>query len=299
MPTADCYTDPVSRLVINADDFGLTPGINRAIAETHQQGIVTSATLMANGPALEDAVRVARLLPTLGVGCHVVLVDGAPVLDPRSLPSLIADGTREFRASWASFASAAARARLRPGEIEAEAIAQIRKLQVAGINVSHVDTHKHTHMFPQVLAPLLRAARACGVSRIRNPFDPAGVAFLVRWPALWKRWFTTRMLARYAADFRHMVEAEGMFTPEGCLGLVATGALDDGLLNWILGHVPQGIWELVCHPGYVDEPLRSVRTRLRESRAMELRLLTSAAMRESLARAQIELVPYQAVGSPA
>jgi chitin disaccharide deacetylase len=283
----------VRRLVINADDFGLTPGVNRAIAEAHQRGVVTSATLMANGPKFEEAIQVARRFPSLSVGCHVVLVDGTPVLDPKSIASLIADGKNEFRSSWASFARAATGGTLRADEIEAEATAQIRKLQLAGMAVSHIDTHKHTHLFPQVLGPLLRAAKTCGVSRIRNPFEPARAALLARWPALWKRWLTTRMLARYAAAFLRTVKAEGMVTPDGCLGIVATGALDEPLLSWALKHVPEGTWELVCHPGYVDEQLASVRTRLRESRATELRLLTSAAVRESLAREKIELLPYR------
>lgn len=283
------------RLVINADDFGLTLGVNLAIAEAHEHGVVTSATLMANSAQFDEAVRLAASSPNLSVGCHVVLVDGVPVLAPERVATLIGEDGKGFRHSWTGFARAAAGNRLGADEIEAEATAQIRKLQAAGVAVSHVDTHKHVHMLPQVLQPLLRAAKACGVCRIRNPFEPVRAAQLGRWPHLWKRWISTGMLYRYAASFLRTIKSEGMFAPDGCLGIVATGVMDGPMLAWTLQHVPQGTWELVCHPGYVDGQLREVRTRLRESRAVELRLLTSTATRELLAGEKIELLSYGAV----
>ncbi len=156
------------RLIINADDFGLTAGVNRAIVEAHEGGIVTSATLMANGQAFDEAVSLAQSRPRLGVGCHIVLVDGAPLvretatdslLDPRSRTA----GAPRFREGISKFAALALTGRLAPDEIEAEAVAQIGKLQSSGIAVTHLDSHKHTHVFPQVFRPLLRAAQACGL----------------------------------------------------------------------------------------------------------------------------------------
>jgi len=152
------------RLIINADDFGLTSGVNRAIKAAHDAGIVSSATLMASGRQLDHAVQVARDSPKLSVGCHVVLVDGTPISDPRDIPSLMdrTDATR-FRQSLSSFASSALAGRIDPAHVEAEATAQIRRLQAAGIKVSHLDTHKHSHVFPAVFMPLLGAARKCGI----------------------------------------------------------------------------------------------------------------------------------------
>src|SRR5271154_5842107 len=94
------------RLIINADDFGLTPGINRAVAELHQAHVLTSATLMATGPAFDDAVAIARANPTLGVGCHIVLTDGVPVLPPKDIPTLIGPDRKTFRPSLISFLKA-------------------------------------------------------------------------------------------------------------------------------------------------------------------------------------------------
>jgi hopanoid biosynthesis associated protein HpnK len=286
----------VRRLIINADDFGLTNGVNRAIWEAHEHGAVTSATLMANGPAFDDAVRLARSIPGLSVGCHVVLVDGVPVLDASKIPSLLGGSSCHptcFRQSWTSFARAAMSRNLAASEIEAEAIAQIGKLQSAGIVVSHLDTHKHAHVFPHVLGPLLRAARACGVHIVRNPFEPTPLALPARHPRLWKRWLATKMLQGFRSAFRQTVQDAGMTVPNGAIGVTATGALDSQLFAWMIERLPEGTWELVCHPGYNDTQLQTVRTRLRESRAQELQLLTSPATLELLARSSIDLISYR------
>ncbi len=296
------------RLIINADDLGLTPGVNRAILEAHQQGVVTSTTLMANSAAFDDAVRQVQKAPALSVGCHVMLVDGEPLSDPR--PRTLARNGR-FRDGIARFALAAMRGRLDPEEIAAEATAQIRKLQAAGVTVSHLDTHKHTHLFPAVLAPLLQAAKACGVRAVRNPFAPLAplaLAHLVKRPRLWTRYSEVRLLRRYSADFRRLVADAGMATTDGTLGIVVTGRLDPALFDAILdvlpkgrGSIPEGTsgettWEFVCHPGYADADLDSVRTRLRQSRQQELELLTSTAARKAIEARGIELISYWELG---
>jgi hopanoid biosynthesis associated protein HpnK len=288
----------VRRLIVNADDFGFTAGVNRAIVEAHTRGIVTSSTLMANGRAFEDAVRLATTVPRLSVGCHVVLIDGEPVLDAAHLPTLaVADsGGARFRDGLKSFAFRAMAGRLDPGEIEAEARAQIRKLQAAGIDVSHVDTHKHTHLFPAVLRPLLRAARACGVHAVRNPFGPRTPlksSELLKRPNLWTRYAEVRILRILASKFRDTAQREGMATPDGTLGIVVTGELDERLFRAMAEIIPEGTWEFVCHPGYNDADLESASTRLRESRETELRVLTMPEARKLLLNRGIELISYR------
>jgi predicted glycoside hydrolase/deacetylase ChbG (UPF0249 family) len=309
----------VRRSIVNADDFGLTPGVNRAIVEAHTHGTVTSATLMANASAFAAAAKATAGLPRLSVGCHVMLVDGTPLLHPAQISSLVVparpavksaklaplsqeNGPRfeaHFRDGFGALAACAARGRLKPDEIEAEVTAQIRKLQGQGIEVSHLDTHKHTHILSSVLKPLLRAALACGVRRIRNPFPPLrplALAHLLRRPTLWKRYSGLKFLRLGAEQFRRTVEAAGMVTTDGTFGMVVTGALDERLFQAILGSIPPGMWEFVCHPGYNDEDLAAVRTRLRESRAQELKLLTSAEAREILERNGVELISYRELG---
>ena len=140
------------RLIVNADDFGLTTGVNRGIVESHQSGIVTSTTLMACSKRFKEGASMAKDVPRLSVGCHVVLVDGEPTAAPAQIPSLISGGAPvQFRVSLMNFAAMAASGRLDEEQIEAEITAQIQKLQSAGVAVSHLDSHKHTHMFPVVL----------------------------------------------------------------------------------------------------------------------------------------------------
>ena len=286
------------RLIINADDFGLTTGVNRAILEAHQHGVVTSATLMAGGRAFQEATELARTAHQLSVGCHVVLVDGQPLLPHEQVPSLLAAGDHpaQFRGGVGELASAALRGRIEEAQVEAEAAAQFRKLQAAGLALSHFDTHKHAHMFPAILRPLLRAARACGVRALRNPFAPVrplAFAHLLRRPWLWKRYSEVTALRRLLDNFRRAVHEEQMITTDGTFGIVSTGALDEPLFQAIVGSIPEGTWEFVCHPGYNDSELSSVRTRLRESRVQELRVLTSQGARQALERHGVELISYR------
>ena len=260
-------------LIVNADDFGLTPGVNRSVMELHEAGALTSATLMATAGEFQAAAARASEHPGLGTGCHVVLVDGRPALPPDQIRGL-ATPTAAFRPTLGAFVRDLMRDRIPEPEIEAEAIAQIRLLQLAGIHVTHIDTHKHTHMFVRVLRPLLRAARSCGVRAIRNPFEPEwAVAAAPNAP--WGRRQQIRLLrARHRAFLRLVTEA-GLATTDGAIGVLATGILDTRTLRRLLSLVPQGTWELVCHPGYIDAALNGVRTRLRESRALEHEALLS------------------------
>jgi len=298
-----CYTEAVRRLIINADDFGLTSGVNRAIAEAHERGIVTSATLMANSRAFDEAAGLARSLATsdklLSVGCHVVLLDGKPLLQTNQVASLLqpntANGGFRLRDNLNDFAIASFRRKLAASEIEVEAAAQMERIQAAGVQPSHFDTHKHAHMFPAVLRPLLRAARACKVPAVRNPFGqvwPLPWSSVLRTRRLWKRFAQLNALRNFATNFRREVESHGLRTTDGSLGVLVTGVLDLKLFTAIADNMPEGTWEFVCHPGYNDADLDQVQTRLHHSREQELQLLTSPEAREILRQRNIELISY-------
>ena len=284
------------RLIVNADDFGFTSGVNQAIVEAHTRGIVTSSTLMANGPVFSEAAQLAKTLPRLSVGCHVVLIDGEPVLSAERLRTLTTrNSATRFRDGLKAFAARAITGRIDPNEITAEATAQIRQIQSAGIVVSHFDTHKHTHLFPKILRPLLRAASACGVRALRNPFGPRlplRSSQLLARPNLWTRYAEVCVLSRFAGAFRDAVDREDFVTPDGTLGIEVTGTLDETLFQAISQSIPEGTWEFVCHPGYNDADLQRAKTRLRESRETELRVLTLPAARDLLAREGIQLISY-------
>ena len=288
----------VRRLIVNADDFGLTRGVNRAIIEAHTRGIVTSTTLMANSAAFEDAVELARAYPTLGVGCHLMFVDGEPLLPAADVDSLIKAGGK-FYQGIGSFAVRALRGKLDAAQIEAEAFAQIRKLQDAGIQVSHVDSHKHTHLFPPVLRPVLSAAQRCGVRAIRNPFGRVAFRMIASRPKLWKRYSQMGVLNALSGKFARTVAKAGMITTDGSLGVAATGGLDDELFRLMMESLPEGTWEFVSHPGYNDAELDGIQTRLRESRETELGLLTSDAARELIKSTQIRLASFRDISTEA
>ena len=280
------------RLIINADDFGLTSGVNQGIREGHEQGVVTSATLMACGAHFDEAVALAKQTPTLSVGCHVVLVDGTPVLQASKTPCLVpSPSTPRFRQSLLNFACLAVSGRLDQGEIAAETTAQIQRLRQAGIEVSHLDSHKHTHMFPVVLKGMLAAARTCGVRAIRNPFEPFVFATLRDW----KRHFQLRMLRRFHRGFRNALGEAGVSSPDGCIGIAATGGLNFRTFQGLIESLPEGTWEFVSHPGYNDAELRTVATRLREAREQELKILTSPEVKDLFRREQIQLISYRAL----
>ncbi len=289
------------RLIVNADDFGLTRGINRAILQSHQEGIVTSTTLMGNGAAFGEAVVLLRALPQsrrLSVGCHIVLVDGSPVAPPHLVPTLLDPhaSSPTFRGKLWKFALAAMRGKLSSHEVETEASAQIGSLLNAGIEISHVDCHKHTHMFPAVLEGVLRAAVANGIHAIRNPFEPsfARPAKLVFGRKNAMRAAETAVLNQaYVRQFRKKVAEYGLATTDGSLGVTVTGALDANSFADTIGSLPaSGTYEFVCHPGYNDSELAAAGTRLLESRETELAVLRSPQTRQLLDSARVKLANF-------
>jgi predicted glycoside hydrolase/deacetylase ChbG (UPF0249 family) len=311
----------VRKLIINADDFGLTHGVNRAVMETHTAGVVSSATLMANAPGFEDAVALARSTPNLSVGCHVVLVDGTPVSPVDTVDTLLAIRSAEPGKFYSSLSAFAARAMLGGfdrDQLVAEVTAQIRKIQATGLQVTHLDTHKHAHIFPEILAALLRAARICGVRAIRNPIVPikAMPARLFKGKRdLWKRYGQVRILHSFSGQFNQRTKRAGLLTPDGVIGVIETGSrigADDvrgessesssssnssssysSLLRQTLANLPAGTWEFVCHPGYNDADLQAAGTRLLDSRDEERRLLTSPELRQFLEEQKIQVIGYR------
>ena len=286
-----------SRLIINADDFGLTPGVNRAIAELHQAKALTSATLMANGSAFEDAVAVALANPMLGVGCHVVLTDGVPVCDPSSIPTLLGADGKTFRTSLVDFVQALLRGKIRKDDIEREAMAQVEKLQRAGILVTHLDTHKHTHLFPAIAGPLLQVAERCSVGAIRHPFEQRWGLALGHGKGL--RRLQVKLVGRLEAKFegKPQIRNAQVRTTDGTIGISATGDLDARVLRQILEAQPaEGTFELCCHPGYNDRALDAVTTRLRAHREVEREALLAVLPEFALQPNAPRLIHYGELG---
>ncbi len=277
---------------MNADYFGLTAGVNRAIAELHAAGVLTSTSLMARAGATDEAIAMARSTAKLGVGCHVVLVDGEPTLPPHQIPSLVDRRTGKLHATLAAFLPRLFTGQIRLADIEAETRAQIEFLQSKGIHLTHIDTHKHTHMFPAVLRHVLRAARACGIGAVRSPFEPAW-ALRATTGAPWLRFAQVSALRWLGPVCRRIIAGEGFSTPDGILAFASTGSLNAVSVRCLMKEMPAGTWELVTHPGYNDADLARVRTRLRASRDIERQTL--AVLKEFPA---ISLISFADLRSP-
>jgi len=255
---------------------------------------------MASGAAFDDAIELARSVPRLSVGCHVVLVDGSPVSEHGSIGTLLANRSAQPGRFYSRISAVAARAmfgRLDPDQLVSEIVAQIQKIQATGIQVTHLDTHKHTHIFPQILRALVKAARICGVPAIRNPFVPSTSLCprkFSRRPRLWKRYSQVRMLRQsFAAQFRDRMKRAGLAAPDGVVGVIETGSFDLSLLQQALTDLPEGTWELVCHPGYDDTDLHEAHTRLLASRDQERQLLRSPELCRFLHDQEIRVISYR------
>jgi len=286
-------------LIVNADDLGWTAGVNRGIADAHRNGIVTSASLLANGSAFDDGVRTARALPGLGVGVHLNLSDGFPTAPADQVRSLLRPEGR-FAGGPESLLLRLGTKSLVAKEVETEWDAQIGKVRDAGIQPSHLDGHKHVQMLPGLFAVALRLAKKHGIPAMRvsheaSPLrsaltggsDPSGV--------LLKQGVQARGLKLLARDARAMAERAGISTADYFCGIAQTGVLTKAGVAKLLENLPEGTTELMCHPGYADDDLRQSGTRLQESRQAELQILTDKAIRKSVADLGIRLINYEEI----
>lgn len=276
-------------LVVNADDLGLTAGVNDGIFDAHHLGILTSASVMANAPATDDAIRRARSHESLGIGVHLTLVDGVPLLPPRHVPSLVT-GDGRFRHSWKPFIAACLQGRVSLAEVERELAAQIDFVRQSRIHPTHLDAHKHVHAYPPIFAIVVRLAVRFGIPVVRVPYERASLHGLARSTQAWLNaamWPWARLNRRTAASL-------GVRTPH-LIGRVQTGTLDAPSLHTLLRQSAAGVTELMVHPGYPDEALRRTGTRLLASRLEEVALLCRADVRGLLRAERINLVRHDLI----
>jgi hopanoid biosynthesis associated protein HpnK len=285
----------MKQLILNADDFGLTRGVNEGIVRAHRGGVLTSTTLMANGAAFEDAVERARENPGLGVGCHLVLTGGKSVAPKEKVSSLV-DGDGRLPESLGLFVARLSAGRVRIEEIELELRAQIEKVRAAGIEPSHLDTHKHTHAHPRVMEAVGKVAQQCGISRVRKPVEN-----------LRDSWRTSQgngdrdaaQLAAAAAvravepAFAAIGRRFTLHWPDNFLGLAMTGRLRPAALRRMIENLPEGSTEIMLHPGVCDEELMKCVTRLKEQRETELAALMDAGVKSAVAEQGIRLISYR------
>jgi hopanoid biosynthesis associated protein HpnK len=288
-------------LIVNADDLGWTAGVNRGIAEAHRNGIVTSASLLANGQAFAEAVELARATPGLGVGVHLNLSDGPPTAPTEAVPSLLNDAG-EFEGGPDGLLLKIATRVLSMREVEIEWDAQISKVRKAGIEPTHLDGHKHVHMLPGLFEIALRLAKRHGIAAIRVSHEASSLRAALstgegRAAVVLKQGVQARGLKLLARDAREQAERAGVSTADYFCGIAQTGELTKEGVERLLQSLPEGTTELMCHPGYADDALRKTTTRLQASREKELEILTDPKIRNLVASQGIRLIDYAFLAS--
>lgn len=274
------------RLIINADDFGFSEGVTRGIVEAFAAGSVTSTSIMANGVDWENAVRLARANPTLGVGVHLNLVQGRPLL---RVPSLTDAATGELH-SLGALARRAWAGRVDAGELEAETRAQIERVRGAGLAVTHLDSHRHSHILPRIWPVIARVAREAGIRAIRIPREPLAGNALDASATARKLVLAMALRLAHALPLPPSLKATDHFRGISLQG----GAHFASRLRRTLDTLEPGSTELMVHPGHVDEAL-AAQDPYTAPREIELAELRSDGVRERLSRGDIELTSFAAL----
>lgn len=282
-------------MIFNADDFGVTRGVNDGIIRAHREGVLSSATLMGTGAAFDDAVGQAKLNSSLGIGCHLVLVGGKAVSDRGAVPTLV-DSRGNLPASLPVFVAKVTAGHIRMQDIATELRAQIQKIRSAGIEPTHVDTHKHTHSHPRVMEIVCQVAKEFGINRIRKPVETLRDS----WRSTYGRGTraATQVVAASAVRmvaplFQAIAEKYGMNSPDHFKGLAATGRIDAETLGHLIVSLEDGTTEIMLHPGLCDADLAQTGTRLRMHRETEMNALIDPRVRASLLERGVRIISYR------
>jgi hopanoid biosynthesis associated protein HpnK len=239
----------MKRVIITADDFGLSEAVNAAVEEAHRRGVLTSASLMVNAPASADAVRRARALPDLAVGLHLVLVDGPAVLPHAAIPGLVDEAGR-FGADQARRGVAYFFCPLLRRQLAAEIAAQFSAFAATGLALDHADAHKHMHLHPTVARLMIDIGRPFGLRALRVPAEPPAV--LARCGA--RPGLAARALYHWSAGLRRRARRAGMRVNDYAFGIHWSGHMTGARLIALARHLPEGVSEIYTHPATRAEP---------------------------------------------
>lgn len=276
------------QIIINADDFGLCESVNRGILKAHREGVLTSATLMANMPAALQAVQIAKDTPSLGVGVHLTLTEGKALSPPDQIPSLVnPDGI--FRYSGEKLAIRCLVSSELRQAVQKELNTQIQWAFDKGIKPTHLDSHKHIHCFPPLYAIVCRLAGEYRISAIRWPFEPKNISFSP-WPQTdrdgKKRARTLRILSRI-----NHIQNTNYIRNNTLLGIAHTGVIDFAFFQAACRYNTTSPVEIMTHPGFC-EGLDRTKTRLVEQRENELETLCDSRVKDLFNNEDIELKHY-------
>jgi hopanoid biosynthesis associated protein HpnK len=282
------------RLIVSADDFGMSAGVNAGVLRAHSEGVLTQASLMVSGAAAAEAVALALRTPSLAVGLHLVLVQGRATLPPHAIPDLVGgDGMLPMapvRSAMRYFFSP----RLRQ-QVRREIVAQLDAFAATGLRLSHVDGHLTIHVHPVVLDLLCDARERFSIRCVRLPLEPLAASLAFDRRFLGRKLgeaLVFSVLARYA---RARLRRHGLLHADRMYGMHQTGRVSEAYLLHLLPRLGSGVSELYCHPGEIDAEMR--RWTPDYERDAELAALTSARVRELIERQDIALTSYRELAS--
>jgi predicted glycoside hydrolase/deacetylase ChbG (UPF0249 family) len=270
------------RVIINADEMGIDEPRSHGILQAHEKGVVTSATLMANSPLLETLSARLREHPGLGVGVHLNLTEGSPVL---SHPKTLADRQGRF------FEKAEARRRIMEGRLDLEEVRsefdlQIRRVKDSGIEPTHLDSLHHIHVYPGIMGALCWAARRHGIEKVRLPREPVPPPGSVSSQVYWE-------LVRYqglVSKASEILFAEDMKTSDHFRGIALSGGIHFDRFLDALARLPEGTTEIMVRPGLREAKAKNFAS---EDREKELKILTDPETRAAISKYGIELISFR------
>ncbi len=278
-------------LIVNADDYGLDECINQAVILAYRQGIVTSTTILANGDAFHSGIKSLRENSGLGVGVHLTLVNGNPLSRPEEIPTLI-NGEGKFFNSYQEFIPRFLSGKIKLKEIRTEWAKQISRVREQGIPIDHLDSHQHLHVFPGINQVTAELAGEFGIGRIRLPREKL-IFYGGTVPA------PGRLLARNALSCvsglsKPCFSKQCLLMPEHFYGMLWGGHLNQAKLKTIVRHLPEGVSEIMTHPGLSGETLERKFPWGYQWEA-ELAALTSMEVRAMIDQQKTKLIPYEAL----
>lgn len=282
----------MKRLIVTADDFGLCSGINRGVAEAFRGGIVTRASIAPTGEAFFEAAELAKSMPGCGIGIHLALTEEKPVSPPSRIRSLLGPGGRFLR-TYRDFSLRCAAGGIDGGELERELRAQIELVLDAGLRPEHLDSHCHVGVIPPCFERMARLALEYRIPYFRLPVGPLSFEpwnGLPR-PRLLLRSLMLAGVGSWARVLKRRLPAPGVRCAERVVGLRHSGSLDKRKLLGILRRLPEGVTELVCHPGTADSEAQERYGHWGYDWEAELRALTDPEVRASIIEEAIRLTP--------
>ena len=246
----------MKQLIVNADDFGLHPLINAGIIKGHQEGFITSTSLMPSAPCWQEAVRLAKENPRLGIGVHLTLVGGVPSVLPKEQVSSLLDDDGLFLPDYVAFAKRYYSGAVKKAELEAELRAQLERALSCGVNITHIDSHQHTHVLPGINSLVLKLSNEYNIIRVRIPKE--GYLFTGGFQTGVGRLIGRSGLS-FCADMAALrADSLGLRHPQHFYGMLAGGNLNAQLIANILRQLPEGVSEIMTHPGLDSAALGKV-----------------------------------------